>query len=809
MLMLVLACSFAVGQAPVPASSLPLLLPSAIAYDHTGDLYIAESQRHAIRKLDPLGIVSTIAGDGTQGFSGDGGAATLAQLNSPQGVAVDTSENIYLSDSSNNRIRRIDAATGTITTIAGDGATAFAGDGGPALKASLNLPRSICLDPLEKNLYVADTKNHRIRRIDLGSGTITTVAGNGLEGFSGDGQLAVSASLASPESVALDAAGNLYIADTHNQRIRRVAADTKLISTIAGDGHAGLAPEGHPAIAASLSLPRGLTTDAKGNLYVVESSNHRVLRIDSTSGAISVTAGSTVQNFAGDGGQAVLASLNSPRSAALSPGGLVTISDTGNSRVRQLLADPAPATQIQTIAGPGATSSQSPFSISAKSVSAYGAGTLTASFPSSASATGLVTFFEIGKTGSSVLSSLPLTTNAATLSLSMVSAGQHRFMATYSGDATHAPAQTSTALVTISPLVLRVTPTAAAMTYGSPLPALSGTLDGLLPQDATRITAVFTTPATSTSIVGSYPIAVALNGVAAVNYTLQSTPAYLLITQASSSTLLRNSNADGSFDGVLQLQVTSSTSGSPMGFVILFDNGGIIQQATLAPDGTAALSPILLAAGTHSITAAYSGDQNFLPSTSSALTELISSAPAADFTITAAEPTTQTLLPGASIHYLLSVQMTGSSLSSPIALSVTGLPAFTKASFDPGYISPGSGAQRSLILTVSASAVASNHDPGSVAPFLCVLVLPMPLIALISWRAKTKKRGPLPKLIMILGVIAIVPAISACGNRVNTSAQTGPSVQTYAVTVAGTATDSKGGTLQHTTNIVLKMQSSQ
>lgn len=219
----------------VEAADTSLSTPSGVAYDSSGNLYIADTGDHCIREVTPLGVITTVAGSGVQGFGGDGGPATSALLDSPAGVAVDASGNLYIADSHNHRIRRV--ASGTITTIAGTGTAGFSGDGGPATAATMNLPTALAVDTAG-NVYVSDTNNHRIRRIS--GATITTVAGNGNQLYSGDGALATQAGLDSPNGVAVDAAGNLYIADTHNERVRMVAAASGVISTIAGSGGDGI-----------------------------------------------------------------------------------------------------------------------------------------------------------------------------------------------------------------------------------------------------------------------------------------------------------------------------------------------------------------------------------------------------------------------------------------------------------------------------------------------------------------------------------------------------------------------------------------
>lgn len=802
-------CGLALAQG-VPARSVPILLPSAIAYDSAGNLYIAETQRHAIRRVDALGNITSFAGDGTQGFSGDGGPAAAAQLNSPQGVAVDGGGNVYISDSGNNRVRRVDAISKTLRTVAGDGVAAFTGDGGPAASASLNLPRAICLDSAGKNLFIADTRNHRVRHVDLATGTLDTFAGDGVQGFSGDGTLATSASLDSPDSIALDPNGNLYLADTHNQRLRRISVDTKIISTVAGPGATATSAAAGPPAATSLSLPRGLAADSAGNIYIADSGNHRLLRVDHTSGLISIAAGSATQGFAGDAGPATLASLDSPRAIALSPGGLVSIADAGNQRVRQLLADPAPTTPIQTIAGLGVAVPEA-FSLSGPPVTAYGSGTLTASLEATPPASGQVTLLDAAGNSSLLIGVSPLANNVATFSLSQSPAGQHRFTATYAGDATHPAAHTSTIFLTITQLTLRATPTSATMVYGSATPALTGALEGLLPQDTARVAPSFTTTSVPLSSAGIYPISAALTGDGAANYLLQPVVvADLVITQANSVTLLRNDSTNGSFTGTIRAQVNSATSGTPSGVVTLLDSGAVLATATLSAAGSASFSALPLTAGTHTLNALYSGEQNFLPSSSSPLTETISNLPPADFAITATEPSSQTLLAGSSTSYTLSVQMTGAGLSSPIALSVSGLPAYTKAAFTPGYVPPGSGKATPVTLTITSLAASALYTPApSALDLSCSLAMTFPIFGLLLRRGRPNQTRRVPTLALTFIALFLTSSLIGCGARINTAGQTSTSTQSYTLTVTGTATDSKGSTLAHSANIVLKMNSPQ
>ena len=308
-----------------------------MAPDGSGNLYIADRSNHRIRKVDSAGNITTVAGTGTAGFGGDGGAAVAAQLNSPTGVAPDGSGNLYIADTDNRRIRKVDSA-GNITTVAGDGTTGFGGDGGAAVAAQLNSPIGVAPDG-SGNLYIADQNNDRIRKVDS-AGNITTVAGDGTTGFGGDGGAAVAAQLNLPHSVAVDGAGNLYIADWGNHRIRKVDS-AGVITTVAGSGTAGFGGDGGAAVAARLSLPTGVAVDGSGNLYIADWGNHRIRKVNSA-GVITTVVGDGTAGFGGDGGAAAAAQLNSPRGVAPAGSGNLYIADTGNNRIRKLTPPPAP-----------------------------------------------------------------------------------------------------------------------------------------------------------------------------------------------------------------------------------------------------------------------------------------------------------------------------------------------------------------------------------------------------------------------------------------------------------------------------------
>ena len=296
------------------------------------------------------GAIDVAAGSGLTGLSGDGGPAIEAGLSLPEGVAVaDTLGTIYIADTNNSAVRRVDGGSGVISTLAGNGVRGSGGDGGPASEARLNTPSDVLVTS-DNRLLIVDTGNHRIRQIDLDTGIISTLVGVGFLGSEGDGGPGAEANLFFPTSAALDPLGNLYIVDTNNHRIRRVDRATDIITTVAGDGTAGYSGDDGPAFRASLNQPQGIAFDPEGRLYIADTENHRIRRVDLVTGTITTVVGDGQNIFAGDGGPAREASLNGPRRLAIGPGDDIYIADTGNHRLRRVDAKTG---LITTLAGTG------------------------------------------------------------------------------------------------------------------------------------------------------------------------------------------------------------------------------------------------------------------------------------------------------------------------------------------------------------------------------------------------------------------------------------------------------------------------
>jgi streptogramin lyase len=313
-----------------PATQAELSTPIGIAVGPDGSLYIADTNNERVRRVGPDGVISTVAGNGTRGYGGDGGPATQAQLDTPEHVVVGPDGSLYIGDLGNNRIRRV-GPDGVITTVVGTGRSGYGGDGGPATQAQLGgAPVYLAVGP-DGSLYLDDSGNYAIRRV-AADGIITTVVGNGKFGGGGDGGPAQQAQLAYPTGIAFGPDGSLYIID--GSRVRRVGPDG-IITTVAGSNNSGYGGDGGPALKATLNQPDGLVVGADGSLYIADTNNERVRRVG-PDGVITTVAGTGTRGFGGDGGPATQAQLDTPSAVAVAADGGLYIADTNNNRVRRV-----------------------------------------------------------------------------------------------------------------------------------------------------------------------------------------------------------------------------------------------------------------------------------------------------------------------------------------------------------------------------------------------------------------------------------------------------------------------------------------
>lgn len=324
--------------------------PICVTIDKTGNLYFTESYGTKIRKVNiNTGIMSTIAGDGSYGSGGDGGAATAASINAVD-LAFDTFGNLYIADGNNNRIRKVTASTGVISTVAGNGIAGYGGDSVIATSTNLNYPNGIAID-VQGNLYISDCGNHRIRKVNVNTGLISTIAGNGTSGYSSGNVPAISTNLNYPGGVSLDSLGNLYISD--NNRIRKVNISTGMISTVVGSIGYGYGGDGDNATNALLNNPRKTVIDKFGNLFINDKGNNRIRKVNASNWIISTVAGNGFQSFAGDSVSATDAILFSPIGVCVDASANLYIADTYNHKIRKINSSTGIITTIAGIESAG------------------------------------------------------------------------------------------------------------------------------------------------------------------------------------------------------------------------------------------------------------------------------------------------------------------------------------------------------------------------------------------------------------------------------------------------------------------------
>lgn len=673
------------------------LEPSGVAYDAAGNLYFADTNRQQVYESTLAGKLLVVAGSGTQGFAGDGGAATAAELNNPTSVAVGSDGTLYIADTGNERIRAVQG--GVMTTFAGSGVQGFAGDGGAAVSAHFDHPLALAIDA-SGTLLVADAGNQRVRRI--AGGVVTTVAGSGVQGFAGDGGAATAASLDTPGGLAVGADGSIYVADTHNQRVRRVSP-AGVITTVAGTGVAGFGGDGGAATAAQLASPRGLFVAADGTLLIADSNNQRIRSV-SPQGVMATVAGSGVQGSSNDAAVGVSAALNTPRAVALSSFSAAVFADSGNALVRELIANQ----QLYLPAGLAPTRS-SAVSLAVSPQVSYGAPVASVTVAGSAGTPqGMVALVVDGTR----VAQSSLQAGTASFSGALMPVGAHTVSAQYLGDGVN-PAATSTSTTT--------------------------------------------TVSQATSL------------------TTETLPA----------------SASAGATMTVSALVVASTSGTPTGSVSLLDNGTQVASAPLT-SGAATLSYMTTTAGPHSLVSQYSGDGNFLPSTSSAAAIVVAALP--DFALSANGNTTVTVQAGSVASYQFNVASAGGAFNGAVSLGVTGLPSGVQGSFAPPQLVPGStGATTVLSLQTSASMLAVAQHVGA----LTVALLLAPLV-LVS-----RRRGTWASRLALLLVIAGA-GLTGCGDR--TLPGSSQASRTYALTVTATGTNAAGALLQHSVPITLIVQ---
>lgn len=335
--LVVVPCGGAAGDG-AQATAVPLHRPFGVDSDRQGNLFVVELEGGHVHQIDAKNIRTTIAGNGTKGFAGDGGPAIHAVFNAMHNLAIAPSGDIYIADTLNHRVRKIDARTGVITTFAGSGKQGFSGDGGPACDASFNGIYCIAFNPDFSRLFLADLENRRVRAISMQTELVETIAGDGNRGLPADGGEARRSSLVDPRAVAADAEGNVYVLERSGHALR-VVDNAGKIRTLAGIGRAGNAGDGGPARNAALSGPKHLCLDRMGRIIIADTENHVIRQYDPKTGTISRIAGTGNKGSAGAGGPPLSVELSSPHGVHVHADGTLYVVDTGNDRVLKLVRE--------------------------------------------------------------------------------------------------------------------------------------------------------------------------------------------------------------------------------------------------------------------------------------------------------------------------------------------------------------------------------------------------------------------------------------------------------------------------------------
>ncbi len=742
-----------------PATSATFATPFGLVLDANVNLYIAAAGNGRVQEVSAASeIITTFAGGGS---GGSGSPATGALLQGPCGVAIDSAGDLFLSDTcvsasggvgggsgsggvGNGRIWEVSAATGIITTIAGGGTSL--GDGGLATSGALNLPAGLSIDA-SNDLFIADSGNNRIRRIDGITGIITTVAGNGTAAFAGDGGLATSASLNSPVGIAVDASGNLYIADGNNNRIRFVAAATGIITTIAGTGAAGFNGDGIAATSANLSSPFDVILNSSGNLLIADAANYRVRMVDMTSGLIWTVAGNGSAPPSGssvpNGQPATKASLDVPAGLAVSPSGPLFISELLGNRVREVsLPSPYADTAVTITANGPSVPVGSPVTLTA---------TLSAINGLAANATGSVAFFN---GTSALLGQAPLANGTATLTTSSLSQGTYTINAIYSGDSNFAYAVAPAFSLTItSPqatVALSANPNPAtanqpvALTVTLTPSTATGTITFLNGSSTLGIATITNGSATLSGLTpaaGTYSLTALYSGNS--TFPAATSPAVSLTVKANSSIAVTSSaNPSNTKQSVTFTAAVTPTTAT--GTVQFLDGTTVLGSSTLS-GGSAAFTPASLTQGTHSITASYSGDANDTSTTSAVLTQTVQAAS----TVTVASSANPAVV-GASVTFTASVTpstatgnvqfLDGATVLSTVALS-SGSATFTTSSLSQASHSITASYAGDANDTSATSAVVTENIQNQASIALTSSLNPAPVGAAVNLIANVSPIG--------------------------------------------------------------------
>jgi sugar lactone lactonase YvrE len=809
------------------ATNANLDLPSGITADGAGNLYIADSAHHRIRKVTAAGIISTIAGNGDPSYTGDNGPADLATLDTPSGITIDGAGNLYIADTGNNAVRKITAATGIITTVAGNGTAGYNGDSLPATAAELNAPLGVTLDN-GGNLYIADTHNHRIRLVTVATGLISTVAGNGATDpvagggtFSGDGGPAVLAGLYSPETVAFDTVGNMYIPDSGNNRVREVSASTQNISTFAGTGAGGYNGDGIAATTAKLYDPSGLALDPAGNLYIADTANNRIRKVSSADGTITTFAGNGNGLYFVGSGAATVAQIYSPIGLWFDQKGNLYISDYFDQRIREV-QDNFFEVRLTGSLAVGQTSPAEPATIENDGNAALD---FTAFNPDANSAV------DAASTTCPLGSPFVAVNNDCIVAVELVPTVAGNPLTAFVhvlGDTPNSPlaiqiggvvvpaagSTTTTVSSSLNPSNVGQNVTfTATVTTGTGTGDLTGTVSF---SDGTTVlaaavpissgVAAFTTSALTA---GSHSITASYSGDSGHSSSTSTPPYVQVVNQVFSPTVTAVSSSlnPSTFGQGVTFTAQVSTvagTGSLTGTVTFSDGANVLAPAMPLAAGVATFATSTLAVGSHSITASYSGDSGHSASTSTPpLVQMVYPAGTTGGFDLSVTPATLSLASSQSATVTATLS-SRNGFTDTIGLGCASLPAAVTCHFSNISDALKAGAVDKVLLTINTNNPlsggttnsANSHTDGQ-ARYLAGMFFPFAgVFGWLLWKRRRRHVMLFQAGLLFMLVSSAVLLVTGCGGFTQNSAAPGTYViQVVAVGASSNITQSQSVTL--------------
>ncbi len=780
----------------VAATVAPVYLPRGVAVDGAGNLFLADASNNRVRRVDAqTGLISTVAGNGVAGYSGDGGPAVYAAINNPGGLALDGAGNLYFVDSNNDAIRRVDAVSGVITTVAGTPeASGYTGDGGPATSARLSFSDGTggVAFNAAGDLYIADTGNNAVREVNAAVGTISTVVGTGVPGYNGDDIPASGAQLNGPANLSIGADGSLYVADLANQRVRKVTAATGIITTIAGTGAKGFAGDGGIATSAEINAPSAVVLDPAGNIYIADSGNNRIRKIAVTTGNIQTISGG-VEGETGDGGPANLASTYGPSSLFFDQSGNLFFSDMFNNRVREIFGSVAilPAyptirvgkvseAQIQGLENDGNaaltidTAVLTNAELDPATTTCNAGSALT--FNTTGNGCNFGVDFAPNVTGDPVLGSVSAPSNAGNSPGVINLSGEVLTVqpTTVSLTSTLNPSLTGQALTFIATISAGGDVTTGTVTFFNGDIAIAGCSNITQASNETATCTTSTLPLGSDSITATY--SGDANDASAVSSVLAQ-----VVKQLATIELTATPNPSVVMANVTLIATTTAATGTPTGAITFYDGGTAIGSANLSAGGVASFSTTTLAVGTQALTAKYSGDSTNAAGLSNTVDEVVQQT-----TTTTALTSSNTTAPvGSQVTFTATVVSTNGS-------GPTGTVEFTAGGTSLGTVPVGGGGVAVLSLaslapgTYSIVAVYSGDtdDATSSSAPVTEIIQKIPTATSLSASQNPISAG---------AVLTLSAAVSATGSATGAGVLTGEVTFSEGATVCGTATINNTG----------------